>query len=626
MPGVVYGDGGEPENIALNGRELNIIIGRGKFLSTVFDLDVGGKKARVIPREVQLDPVKDWPIHVDFQRVGAGARIRVNVPVRFINEGLSPGLKRGGVLNVVRHEIEVTCPADAIPDYFEFNLEGLEIGRSVHISAIKLPEGVKPTILNRDFTVATIAGHKIEEEPDARRRGRGRRRRRARRGRGGRSRRRGRRRRQGRPRQGGAPPPRLRPARKPRGAKPAAAQACRRQGKEIGAAVGSAGPAANVAHEALRRPRQSGQRACAAAPQRRLHGAWSALPSGTGSGPGRSASTGSSARGRSAGSRVMLLKPQTYMNDSGRSVGEAQRYLKIDEGDIYVFHDELDLAPGKLKVKTGGGNAGHNGLRSITAHIGNEYARVRIGIGHPGSKELVYRYVLHDFAKADAAWLGAAARRHRRCGAAAGGRRRRPLPDRRGARAEGGRGAAQGRRSAGPSARHREPPAPRAPSGRRAPVQAHERAGREPQEVAEGPQPRELIDGLQMRHRGPAQRRQVHALQRADADGGRRGRQLSLLHHRAQRRRRRRARPAARPAGGGRQVRRRRADAPHLRRHRRPGARRLQGRGPRQPVPRPHPRGRRGGLRAALLRGRRRHPRRGPRRPASPMPRRSRPS
>jgi len=110
--------------------------------------------------------------------------------------------------------------------------------------------------------------------------------------------------------------------------------------------------------------------------------------------------------GQIGGNRVMLLKPQTYMNDSGRSVGDAQRYLKIDEGDIYVFHDELDLAPGKLRVKTGGGNAGHNGLRSITDHIGNEYARVRVGIGHPGSKDLVYRYVLHDFAKADAAWVG----------------------------------------------------------------------------------------------------------------------------------------------------------------------------------------------------------------------------
>jgi large subunit ribosomal protein L25 len=165
VPGVVYGDGGKPENISVNGRELNIVIDRGKFLSTILDLDIDGKKARVIPRDIQLDPVRDWPIHVDFQRVGPGARIRVNVPVRFINEGLSPGLKRGGVLNIVRHEIEVTCPADAIPDHFEFNLEGLEIGRSIHISAIKLPEGVRPTIQNRDFTVATVAGHKIEDEP-----------------------------------------------------------------------------------------------------------------------------------------------------------------------------------------------------------------------------------------------------------------------------------------------------------------------------------------------------------------------------------------------------------------------------------------------------------------------------
>jgi peptidyl-tRNA hydrolase, PTH1 family len=105
------------------------------------------------------------------------------------------------------------------------------------------------------------------------------------------------------------------------------------------------------------------------------------------------------------GRRIMLLKPQTYMNDSGEAVGEAQRYLKIDEGDIYVFHDEIDVAPDKLKVKQGGGNAGHNGLRSISAHVGNEYARVRIGVGHPGSKDLVSGYVLHDFAKADAAWL-----------------------------------------------------------------------------------------------------------------------------------------------------------------------------------------------------------------------------
>lgn len=105
--------------------------------------------------------------------------------------------------------------------------------------------------------------------------------------------------------------------------------------------------------------------------------------------------------GSIGGERVMLLKPETYMNDSGRAVGEALRFLKIAEADVAVFHDELDLAPGKVKVKIGGGNAGHNGLRSITAHIGNEYRRVRLGIGHPGSKDAVTNWVLNDFAKTE---------------------------------------------------------------------------------------------------------------------------------------------------------------------------------------------------------------------------------
>jgi large subunit ribosomal protein L25 len=164
VPAVVYGDGRAPESIALHSNELVNVMNRGRFLSSLLDLDIDGTRVRVIPREVQVDPVNDKLVHVDFQRVSPGSHIRVNVPVRFINEASSPGLKRGGVLNVVRHEIEVTCPAEAIPDRFEFSLEGLDIGRSVHISAITLPEGVKTTIQNRDFTVATIAGHKVEEE------------------------------------------------------------------------------------------------------------------------------------------------------------------------------------------------------------------------------------------------------------------------------------------------------------------------------------------------------------------------------------------------------------------------------------------------------------------------------
>ena len=164
VPGVIYGGNGAPENVSVYSNELINVMNKGRFLSTLLELDIEGKNTRVIPREVQTDPVSSKLVHVDFQRVAAGQHIRVNVPVRFINEGSSPGLKRGGVLNIVRHEVEVTAPADSIPEYFEFNLEGLEIGRSIHISATKLPEGVKPTIQNRDFTVATIAGHKVEEE------------------------------------------------------------------------------------------------------------------------------------------------------------------------------------------------------------------------------------------------------------------------------------------------------------------------------------------------------------------------------------------------------------------------------------------------------------------------------
>jgi PTH1 family peptidyl-tRNA hydrolase len=124
-----------------------------------------------------------------------------------------------------------------------------------------------------------------------------------------------------------------------------------------------------------------------------------------GFGPWRRRFQGYAADGELDGTRILLLKPDTYMNESGRAVGEAARFLKLATSDIVVFHDELDLLPGKLKVKTGGGNAGHNGLRSITAHLDNEYARVRIGIGHPGVKELVQAWVLHDFARADQDWL-----------------------------------------------------------------------------------------------------------------------------------------------------------------------------------------------------------------------------
>ena len=121
--------------------------------------------------------------------------------------------------------------------------------------------------------------------------------------------------------------------------------------------------------------------------------------------PFRKKFQGETSEARLGAERAILLKPDTYMNESGRAVAEAARFHKIDVGDIIVLHDELDLAPGKIRVKLGGGNAGHNGLRSITAHMGNDYKRVRLGIGHPGDKAMVHNYVLSDFAKAERPWV-----------------------------------------------------------------------------------------------------------------------------------------------------------------------------------------------------------------------------
>jgi len=164
VPAVIYGNGETPEAIALDYNDLWKQVLKGHFTSTVIDIDVEGKKSRVIPRDLQVDPVKDLPVHVDFMRIASDGRIRVEVPVRFVNDQASPGLKRGGVLNIVRHDVEVICPWDHIPAYFEIDLTGLEIGRSIHVSSIPLPKDAELTIRDRDFTIATIAGAVKEEE------------------------------------------------------------------------------------------------------------------------------------------------------------------------------------------------------------------------------------------------------------------------------------------------------------------------------------------------------------------------------------------------------------------------------------------------------------------------------
>jgi large subunit ribosomal protein L25 len=157
VPGVIYGDKKDPQLISMSYRELWPHVQAGRFLSTLVEVALDGSKVRTIPRDVQFDPVRDRVIHVDFLRLGVGARIAVEVPVVFRNHEAAPGIKRGGVLNVVRHEVELYCPAEAIPEEIVVDLTGLEIGDSVHISHVKLPEGTSPTITGRDFTIATIA-------------------------------------------------------------------------------------------------------------------------------------------------------------------------------------------------------------------------------------------------------------------------------------------------------------------------------------------------------------------------------------------------------------------------------------------------------------------------------------
>ena len=156
IPAVIYGGKEEPTPIHVEERLLMRQLGTGHFMNSIVNLEVGGETVRTLPKDVTLDPVTDRPIHVDFFRLARGAKIDVAVPVVFVNEPASPGLKKGGVLNVVRHELELVCDADKIPSEVEIDVTGLEVGDAIHISAVTLPEGSASAITDRDFTIATI--------------------------------------------------------------------------------------------------------------------------------------------------------------------------------------------------------------------------------------------------------------------------------------------------------------------------------------------------------------------------------------------------------------------------------------------------------------------------------------
>jgi len=167
VPAVIYGGNEEPTTIHLEEKVLMKLLMTGHFMNSIVMIELGGKTLRTIPKDVAMHPVSDRPIHVDFLRLSADSTIHVEVPVLFTNEEESPGLKRGGVLNIVRHELELICDADKIPSEIEIDVTGLDIGDSIHISSVTLPEGSTSAITDRDFTIATLVAPSALKRSDA---------------------------------------------------------------------------------------------------------------------------------------------------------------------------------------------------------------------------------------------------------------------------------------------------------------------------------------------------------------------------------------------------------------------------------------------------------------------------
>ncbi len=164
VPGIIYGKGSDPKKIALEDKILKKLMGTGSFYSTILDIDIDGKIEKILPKQLQYHPVSDKLIHFDFLRVQENTKVNVEIPVEFLNQDKCPGLKKGGVLNTVRRLVELTCNANNIPSKLEFDLIESEIGDAVKISNIELPEGVSPTISDRDFVIATLVPPTVEVE------------------------------------------------------------------------------------------------------------------------------------------------------------------------------------------------------------------------------------------------------------------------------------------------------------------------------------------------------------------------------------------------------------------------------------------------------------------------------
>ena len=166
IPAILYGGKNPNQNISIEKKDIKNIVNSDTFLSKVLELDIDGKKEKVIPRDIDFHVISEEPIHIDFMRIVAGKKIILEIPVKFINHPDSPGLKRGGVLNIVRRKVELKCPAENIPDDITIDLAGTDIGTSIKISSVKLDENITPTISDRDFVIATVAAPTVMKEPE----------------------------------------------------------------------------------------------------------------------------------------------------------------------------------------------------------------------------------------------------------------------------------------------------------------------------------------------------------------------------------------------------------------------------------------------------------------------------
>ena len=312
IPAVIYGDKKDPLPISISYNEAMKSIYAGGFLSHVITVDVDGTKHRVIPRDYQLDPVKDTALHVDFLRVGANTKLNVQVAVHFVNQEESPGIKKGGVLNIVHHTVELSCPANAIPDALMVDLTGREVGDTIHISSLQLPAGTTVRSHEEDLTIATIVAPSGLRAEEARRcaaagsRSAGRRCRRS-------------------------------------------AKGCR-SGQEVSILL------QGVARRAIPILPDTGRRAMHLIVglgnpgdkyRHNRHNigflAVDAIASRHAFPPFREKFNGLISEGTIAGEKVLILKPQTFMNSSGESVEAAAQFYKLTPADITVIYDELDL-------------------------------------------------------------------------------------------------------------------------------------------------------------------------------------------------------------------------------------------------------------------------------------------